>query len=98
MWLLVAAAVAVWPPVAAGGQEDLYMEHMYSHYMQQEARYHGHHQALFTFYYYRFLFVHCSKSHVGTYSILCFLSEITDYKPCTIICIQQVNKIENGPF
>jgi hypothetical protein len=51
MWLLVVAAMAVWPPVTAGGQEDLYMEHMYSHYLQQEARYHGHHQALFTFYY-----------------------------------------------
>jgi hypothetical protein len=51
MWLLVVTAVAVWPLVAAGGQEDLYMEHMYSHYLQQEARYHGHHQALFTFYF-----------------------------------------------
>jgi hypothetical protein len=49
MWLLASAAIALWPPVTAGGQEDLYMEHMYSHYLQQEARYHGHHQALFTF-------------------------------------------------
>ncbi len=77
MWLLVVTAVAVWPPVTAGGQEDLYMEHMYSHYLQQEARYHGHHQALFTFYYH-FSFVHCSN--------LCFIVISHSLKPyvCTL--------------
>ena len=29
-------------------QEDLYLEHMYSHYLQQEGRYHSHPQAYFS--------------------------------------------------
>jgi hypothetical protein len=55
MWLATAAAGQLWQqpqqlgtPQLTGGrarrQDDLYLEHMYSHYLQQEGRYHAHPQ------------------------------------------------------